>query len=243
MTPKVSIVITTLDGYPFTRGCLESISCTLAPGSYEIVIVDNGSSDETLGLEREHEFVRNPVPSLYESWNRGIAAAGSDWVVCTNNDVFFCTRDWWRWMHRALEGELDWAYPEMVETQAVVAGMYDRIGDALRQEQLQVTLEHGTLAGCCFALHRSLIEEVGPFDSQFGVWYGEKDYEIRLLQAGKRYGRVGNAVARHFGSSTIRVDDVARRDYERFRGKHEETPLQPLGLQMPPFGPHALKAG
>jgi O-antigen biosynthesis protein len=259
--PEVSIVVTTRNGYPFTRWCLESIACTLPEGSYEVIVVDNGSTDETTNLRREYRFVDNPVPSLYESWNVGVAAAGSDWVVCTNNDVFFCTRGWWSWLRLALESaEVDWVYPVLVETQAVVPDMYRRIGEAQALANLELRVEHGTLAACCFAIHRSLLAEIGGFDPQFGVWYGEKDYEIRLLLAGKRYGEVGNAVARHFGASTIRVtqghqrefefapadagdlDTVARRDYERFVSKHAGTPLDAIGLRLPPFGPLPLKA-
>lgn len=262
MRPDVSIVITTCNGYALTRWCLESITWTLPKDSYEVIIVDNGSTDETVTLRDRYRFVENEVPSLYESWNRGFAAAASDLVVCTNNDVAFCTRDWAAWLARALEqGEADWVYPELIETQALVPDVYARTRRAEARGDLQFELHRGTIAGCCFAARRALLEEVGPFDPQFAVWYGEKDYEIRLLLARRRYGVVRNAVARHFGASTIRVasseietsagpavesssdfDAIARRDYGRFVAKHRATPLASIGLRMPPFGPLPLEA-
>jgi GT2 family glycosyltransferase len=259
MTPEVSIVVTTHDGYPFTRWCLESLAATLAPGSYEVILVDNGSADETLRLRSHYRFVENSGTSLYESWNLGIEAARTEFVVCTNNDIWFCTRDWWSWLRRGLERGVDWVYPTVLEHQDVDLLLYERIAGAAAHDDLALTVERGTISACCFAMRRSLLEDVGRFDRQFDVWYGEKDYEIRLLMAGRRYGEVANAVVRHFGASTIdlahadprdfaferrgrRFEEIARADYDRFQRKHESTPLESIGLRMPGFGPLPLKA-
>jgi GT2 family glycosyltransferase len=260
----ISVVITTKNGYTFTRHCLESLTWTLPRSAYEVIIVDNGSTDETSDLRESHDvrFIENRGNSLYGSWNMGIREARTEFVAVVNNDIAFLTRDWSSWLCAALTGDLlDWAFPLVIESQAPVFSSYDHVTDADVYPSLQVETRTGWFEACCFVIRRELLEDIGPFDEDFEIWYGEKDYEIRLLAAGRRYGAVRNAVIRHFGSSTLRVgfqerrkfeedtgqlpqlNERALRDYHTFRAKWGETDLSSLGLRMPEFGRVPLAPG
>lgn len=153
-----------------------------------------------------------------------------------------------------------WLFPLTVETQSLVANMHATISDASRDTGIRFQPAPGEIEACSFILRRSVFDRLGPFDSRFKVWYGEKDYEVRMLQYKVLYGRVDNVVVRHFGSSTLglaprgpselrirtseqsRYADLAAEDYELFRSKFSEEDLRAVGLQVPPFGPRPLKA-
>jgi GT2 family glycosyltransferase len=73
--------------------------------------------------------------------------------------------------------------------------MYDILRRAERMND-EVVTELGKFEACCFFASKRLFSEIGPFDADFGVWYGEKDYEIRLLLANKRYGQAQGVAIR-----------------------------------------------
>ena len=51
--PELSICIVTLNAQEYLRNCLESIKRHAGSLSYEIIVVDNGSNDNTLGMLKE----------------------------------------------------------------------------------------------------------------------------------------------------------------------------------------------
>jgi GT2 family glycosyltransferase len=256
----VTIVVTTHNNFVLTRACIESITWSLPPDRYELIIVDDRSTDATADLARDYRFISNEQGSLYRSWNLGIDAATHDHVVVANNDVLFCSIDWWRWLDRALE-VADWVFPECLESQAPFPGMYAILRAAERLQDLVFEPRRGYIEASSFAINRSLLDRVGRFDPQFDIWYGEKDFEIRLLQARCVYGRVRNAITRHYKSSTLTLDlgerrpyealysrdpgmDArGRRDHEAFLRKWSPADLERVGLCMPPYGRRDLAAG
>ncbi len=87
-----SIVIPCLNKAHLTRACLAHISEVTTPGQYEVVLVDNGSSDATRELsgspDGNLQVIHNPVNlGFARACNQGAAAARGRHLVFLNNDV------------------------------------------------------------------------------------------------------------------------------------------------------------
>ena len=87
---KVSIVLPCLDGAAFTLRFVRSVAATVPAGEYQLVIVDNGSSDTTGRLESSPDgavvVVRNDATrSRAAAMNQGAAAADALVVVLADN--------------------------------------------------------------------------------------------------------------------------------------------------------------
>lgn len=90
MSNKIlSIIIPIFNKYIFTKSCLNDLS--KLPNDHEIIVVDNGSSDETkVQLEGSTEIVyhRNEVNlGFSKGCNLGYSLSSSDNVLFLNNDV------------------------------------------------------------------------------------------------------------------------------------------------------------
>ena len=99
---KLSIVIPTYNAHEWIQGCIDSIRLhrPKAPGGYEIIVVDDLSTDDTVAVVR----AQYPDVRLYangknvgfgKTVNVGLTAAAGDYILVLNNDT---------WMH---EGALD----------------------------------------------------------------------------------------------------------------------------------------
>ncbi len=91
--PLVSIVLAVLNAGDATRKTLESI-CSQTYPQRELLIVDGGSSDQTLDLIREREqsvdyWVSEPDRGVYDAFNKGIGLAKGDWLYFIGAGDFF----------------------------------------------------------------------------------------------------------------------------------------------------------
>ena len=99
LQPIAALIMLAWNQWPLTRRCLDSLLAS-APFAAEVIVVDNGSSDETpAGLVAYADRVR--IVALPENlgfvrgMNAGIAAARpDDDVVLLNNDLVFTQPDW-----------------------------------------------------------------------------------------------------------------------------------------------------
>ncbi|MCI0518761.1 MAG: glycosyltransferase family 2 protein [Chloroflexi bacterium] len=76
----------------YLRGCLDSIAAHPPPGEYEIIIVDNGSTDgslEMLAQDYPHvQVIRNAENRGYTApTNQGLRAGGGRYLMLLNNDT------------------------------------------------------------------------------------------------------------------------------------------------------------
>jgi GT2 family glycosyltransferase len=99
VTPPVTVLVLTWNGLGYTRRCLESLRRLTAFDRYEVLVVDNGSTDgtpeyvESLGWPR---LVRNPENLGFVRGNN-IGMRQSDPrsdVLLLNNDVEIIQADW-----------------------------------------------------------------------------------------------------------------------------------------------------
>jgi len=90
--PRVSIVIASWNARELLIGCLRSIGSAEPSLRYQVIVVDNGSTDGSAEaitqLYPETTLIRNPVNKGYAgATNQGIAAATAEYLLLLNNDT------------------------------------------------------------------------------------------------------------------------------------------------------------
>jgi GT2 family glycosyltransferase len=92
--PRASVVIVTFNSLVFTKLCLESVLSNTDPG-YELIVVDNRSTDGTVEYLRELAREHSHVTVVFNESNRGFAPANNQGLaratgrvlVLLNNDT------------------------------------------------------------------------------------------------------------------------------------------------------------
>lgn len=92
-SPQISIIIATFNAEKTLRRCLNSIQSQTS-SDFELVIVDGGSSDDTVSILKEHNklinyWISEPDKGIYDAWNKGIALAKGKWVWFLGADDYF----------------------------------------------------------------------------------------------------------------------------------------------------------
>jgi GT2 family glycosyltransferase len=222
----VSIVIPVLDQVEYTRAILKNIKETVKI-PHEVVIIDNGSTDETSQIldEAGVKVIRNKHNLGWSvSLNQGAAIARGTHIAFLNNDLVLP------------EG---WLETLLAHKEHVICPTYDQ-GENIRKDfasynksladkfpEVKVAERPGFhpkgFAGFIFMLSREAWERVGPFDESMRYWYGDNDYWLRLKDMGYVPFMSNNVLIHHYMSKTCnaRPDFVKQRerDGKRFLEK------------------------
>jgi len=88
--PEVSILIPCYNGFDCIGNCLKSIMATAGP-SYEVIVIDNHSKDQSLGVVRSHSNVRI-IPNatnlgFARAINQGAEIAKGKFLAILNQDA------------------------------------------------------------------------------------------------------------------------------------------------------------
>lgn len=225
--PKVSIVILTYNNLELNKLCLQSILNTTAYPNYEIIIVDNHSTDGT----REYlEKFRNENPSVKVIFNRenlgfaagnnvGMKAASGDYIVLLNNDTVI-TRGWLTAMCKHLENDpaLGMCGPvtNSIGNEAKIAVTYHSINE-LHQFAYDYTTRHlceeyrsvNVLALFCTMIKKQVIDACGYLDENYGIgMFEDDDYSEMAKSKGFSLTIAEDAFVHHFeGVSFKKLED------------------------------------
>jgi glycosyltransferase involved in cell wall biosynthesis len=205
--PKVSVVVASFNGERTLNACLESLQHLNYP-DYEVILVDDGSSDGTREIGHLHSearyFRHQQNLGLSVARNTGIAAATGEIIAFTDSD---CRADE-DWLYYLVGDLLSSEFagiggPNLLppEDSPVAAAVMASPGGPAHVMLTDRQAEH--IPGCNMAFFRWALAEIGGFDPIFQRAGDDVDVCWRLQQAGYRLGFSPSAFVWHFRRSTV----------------------------------------
>ncbi|MFA5138628.1 MAG: glycosyltransferase family 2 protein [Elusimicrobiota bacterium] len=189
--PLVSIIIPAWNHWRRTYRCLDSLLEGTRGPAYEVIVVDNASTDETpamLARVRNVKVLRNPSNRGFgEACNQGAAAAGGKYVLFLNNDTR--VREGWLEPMAALaegdgavgavgakllfpDGRLQEAGCILWNDRDNLCWTYGRFQDPERPEYNYVK-EVDYCSAACLMVRKVLFDRLGGFDLRYAPAYCE----------------------------------------------------------------------
>jgi glycosyltransferase involved in cell wall biosynthesis len=206
--PKVSIVVCSYNGARTLHDCMTSLQDLHYP-DYEIILVDDGSQDDTQEIMQAFPRVRNIKQKnrgLSVARNVGIAAAVGDVVAFTDSDCM-ADRDWLYFLVQTLlssnfaaVGGPNISPPATDWIQATVGAAPGSPSHVLLTDTIA---EH--VPGCNMAYHKWALEMIGGFDPEYRKAGDDVDVCWRLMQSGYQIGFSPAAVVWHYRRFEVRT--------------------------------------
>ena len=199
----VSIIIPVFNHIRDTFHCLESIAQHTGPLRYQVIVVDDGSTDQTPDLLKR-------IPGLVverndrnlgfiSSCNRGADVAGGDYLVFLNNDTTVTPG----WLDALMTTFQDFPTAGMAGAKLVYAdSRLQEAGGAIWRDasgwnygkfddpdhpRYNFARETDYCSGACLIIGRELFEQLGRFDANYApAYYEDTDLAFKVRHAGHR---------------------------------------------------------
>jgi GT2 family glycosyltransferase len=216
-SPKVSVVVASYNADRTLAPCLESLTRLNYP-DYEIIVVDDGSTDTTPSILSQPRWcgpvggnqvrfaaLRHPRNlGLSAARNTGIAAASGGIIAFTDADCR-ADEDWLHYLVGDLAGSgcAGMGGPNLLppDSSRVAAAVMASPGGPAHVMLTDRFAEH--IPGCNMAFHKSALREVGGFDPVFRKAGDDVDLCWRLRQAGREIGFSPSSLVWHYRRSTV----------------------------------------
>jgi len=206
--PKVSVVVASYNGAATLRTCLESLTRLNYP-DYEVILIDDGSTDRTQEIVADFPAVKNvrqPNRGLSAARNAGIAAAAGEVVAFTDSDcradedwLFYLVGDLLRSDFVAIGGH-NFLPPE---DSPVAAAVLVSPGGPAHVMLSDREAEH--IPGCNMAFYKWALEALAGFDPVFRKAGDDVDVCWRLREAGWKIGFSPAGFVWHYRRSTVKA--------------------------------------
>jgi N-acetylglucosaminyl-diphospho-decaprenol L-rhamnosyltransferase len=229
--PRIAIVVVTWNSRAVLGPCLDAIGEHPGPAPLEIVVVDNGSSDGTAELAREHPLAPRVIVNgsnrgLAAANNQGIEAATAPFVMIANPDTLVtegaiaALLDVLERRPRACFAVPRLRYPDGRPQSS--AGGLPSLADAVLGRQVSAALGRrdsgfwwdgwahdeerriGRGHEACYLVRRAAIDEFGLQDEGFGLDWEGIDWAARAAESGWEVWFTPAAEVIHVGGHSIR---------------------------------------
>jgi GT2 family glycosyltransferase len=214
----LTIMVPTRDRVDLLRACVERLALATGGVRYELLVVDNQSSDpETLdylaGLEAEgHQVVRYPHEfSFARQIDLGALHARGDLLLILNNDALARNHDWLlRMMEHAQRPEVGLVGARLMFPEDQRDGRPQHEGIVMGMAGLAYNIDLGGYMGldqfvrdcssvtaACVMLRTSVLRAVGGMEERLRVAYNDVDFGLRISELGYRVVYTPHAVLEH----------------------------------------------
>ncbi|MBC8288673.1 MAG: glycosyltransferase family 2 protein [Nitrospinae bacterium] len=202
----LSIIIVSFNTRDVLLDCLTSVYAQTEGISYEVIVVDNASSDDTPAAVSENfpdvRLISNDVNGGFSSANnQGIRESTGKCVALLNPDTRLIENSFQKICgylqeHKEFSilgpGIIDESSQQSstrlwedtpLDAARKILGFYNP-GDEL--QRMGDEEEALVISGCCFVVHRELFEEIGLLDENYFLYNEEDDFCRRARKHGKR---------------------------------------------------------
>lgn len=204
----ISVVIPVYNAENEISLCLDALlNQTLAKELYEIILVNDGSTDNTEEIARKYDRVKvinqeNQGPAAAR--NNGVRNANSDIIVFTDSDCIAEPN----WLEEIIKPFED---PEVVGVQGIyrtkqreIVARFAQIEIEERYRKMSRKDRIDFIGSYSAAYKRKEFEESGGFDTQFPIASGEDaDLSYNLSNAGYKLVLNPNAIVSHRHPKTL----------------------------------------
>jgi cellulose synthase/poly-beta-1,6-N-acetylglucosamine synthase-like glycosyltransferase len=204
--PKVSVIVCAYNAERTMDSCLASLKELNYP-NYEVIVVNDGSSDRTLQITQRYDYVRlinQENKGLSVARNVGMTAATGEIVAYTDSDCM-ADPDWLTYLVAkflssglAAVGGPNLSPPEDSLVPACVAVSPGVPTHILLSDEVA---EH--IAGCNMAFRRQVLQEINGFNPIFRTAGDDVDICWRLQDRGYTIGFSPAAIVWHFRRNTV----------------------------------------
>lgn len=213
--PRFSVVVCSHNGANTIRECLEAVE-RLDYSNYEIIVVDDGSTDATAIIASAFNV------RLVQTDNRGLSAARNTGMEAANGEILAYLDDdaypdphWLTYL----------AHTFMTTEHAAVGGPNiappsdGMVADAVNHAPgnpihvLFSDREAEHIPGCNMAIRKDALQAIGGFDPQFRIAGDDVDVCWRLQQQGWTLGYNPAAMVWHHRRQTIRAFWLQQKNY------------------------------
>ena len=245
--PPASIIVLNYNTCELTLKCLESFAPALRRRGWQIIVVDNGSSDGSVeALQAQFPFaeiIRSERNLGFAGGNNlGLRQAAGDVVFLMNSDVLAAAD--------TLQA-LAYQFEAQPDVGAISAGLRTTNGEAqafaygddptltylvrrgsrtllrrgpLHHWDIDQPIETEWVSGACVAVRRAVIERVGLLDERFQLYFEDNDWCLRIRQAGLKVIYDPRFTVTHLGGQSQPQRRVANQLYYqsmiKFYAKH-----------------------
>lgn len=214
---NISIIIPNYNGAKFLDDCLLHLKNAInnCPKSkFEIILVDNGSNDDSLKIfsslvTRNCQMISNSSNQGFATAvNQGIIAAKYDYVCLLNNDVNL-NKNWFKIITNYIK-----KYPKVacfcgtvlsrdgsiVESRGI---SFDWSGKCIQNiGNFKSSKYVWGSSGAVVIYNKKILEKIGLFDEHYFAYVEDVDVAFRLKKYGYKTLMVPQATVNHFGGAT-----------------------------------------
>ncbi|MBI4317237.1 MAG: glycosyltransferase [Chloroflexi bacterium] len=205
--PPISVVICSYNGQGTIRDCLEALG-RLDYSNFEVIVVDDGSTDRTPAIAREYDvrLISSENRGLSNARNLGLEAATGEIVAYIDDDAY-PDPHWLSYLAATfMAGDFVGVGGPNIAPEGdgpIADCVANAPGGPVNVLLSDVEAEH--IAGCNMAFRKSALLTIGGFDPQFRVAGDDVDVCWRLRQMGWKLGYSPAAVVWHHRRNSIRT--------------------------------------
>lgn len=242
--PLVSIIIPTRNMGELLDSCLNSIFSRSLYSNYEVIIIDNGSTEEhTLSVFKKWtdnygdriRILPINIPFNYSKLNNmAVEAANGEYVLLLNNDIEVISEDWLGEMVGYAQRNNTGAvgakllYPDdSIQHAGVVMGLGGIAGHAFRTLHktdpgyfgaLLVNRNCSVVTAACLMIKKDLYIRVGGLEEELTVAFNDVDLCLKLIDKGYDNVCLNSIELYHHESKSRGAEDTPEKK-ERFQGE------------------------
>ena len=202
--PEISVIVPVRNGAGSLPPLLDSLAGqTVDRRRFEVIVVDNASTDETARLATEHgaRVVHEPVPNRSRARNRGASVAASPLYAFTDAD---CVADP-RWLEQLLtHAELAPLVAGDVRLRTSSSPNAVERFEALWRFGQEAWVKQGWAATANLLVHWDAFEAIGGFDPSWRHIGEDVDFCFRAGRRGLALAYCPEAIVSHDGECELR---------------------------------------